>query len=123
MRGISASDWTPEYSKARPPFVPCQAWSRRGRFSELPRLADLTALQERHDPGERVLWRWWRHVLHRRLQVVREGLPSAEKELRARVIIVVELREIAVGIVKAWVIRNPECHACAGVLLAGGDEV
>jgi len=54
--------------------------------------------------------------------MVREGLFSAEKGLRARVVIVIELREIAVGIVNAWVIRNPECHACAGVLLAGGDE-
>jgi len=95
----------------------------RGRFSEVPRLADLTTLQERHDPRERVLWRWWRHVLHRRLRVVREGLFSAEKGQRAWVVIVIELREIAVGIVKAWVIRNPERHACAGVLLAGGDEV
>ena len=55
--------------------------------------------------------------------MVREGLFSADKGLRARVVIVIERREIAVGIVKAWVIRNPECHACAGVLLAGGDEV
>ena len=109
--------------KARPPAVACQAWSRRGRFSEVPRLADLTTLQERHEPGERVLWRWWRHVLNKRLRVVREGLFSADKGLRARVVIVIELWEIAVGIVIAWVIRNPECHACAGVLLAGGDEV
>ena len=86
-------------------------------------LADLTALQERHDPGERVLWCWWRHVLTKRLRMVREGLFPADKGQRARVVIVIELREIAVGIVKAWVIRNPECHACAGVLLAGGDEV
>jgi len=95
----------------------------RGKFSEVPTLADLTTLRERHDPRERVLWCWWSDVLHRRLRVVREGLLSAEKGQRARVVIVIELREIAVGIVKAWVIRNPECHACAGVLLSGGDEV
>jgi len=94
-----------------------------GKISEVPKLADLTTLQERHDPRQRVLWGWWRHVRNRRLRVEREGLFSAEQGLRTWVVIVIELRKIAVGIVRAWMIRNPECHACTGVLLSGSNEV
>src|SRR5439155_732415 len=112
MRGISASDWTPEYSKARPPLGTCQARSMRGRFSELPRMADLPALQERHDPGERVLWCWWRHVLTKRLRMVREGLFPADKGLRARVVIVIELQEIAVGNSPSRTIRSRLVSTC-----------
>ena len=62
-------------------------------------------------------------MLNRRLWVVREGLFSAEQGLWAWVIIVIELWEIAIGGIRARVIRNSECHARAGVLFAGSDEV
>ena len=56
------------------------------------------------------------------MRVVRERLFSAEKGLSTWVVVVIELREVAVGVIGTQVLRKPECLARTGVLLTRCDE-